>query len=160
MSEYISNSDPVTRDLTEVARAIMTGRKARASITLHRDIIDNVTPFQAMVVLDSLITEGASVAEVKAGTGKILNIFHRSLSSFEWEKPGEGHFINNLMLENREVEKHIEKLRELTKRFFNGTGEDQNHLRLRMLDVIADLKPCRRCSARRRKKSGVISRLP
>jgi hypothetical protein len=141
MSEYISNSDTVTRHLTEVARAIMTGRKARESITLHRDIIDNVTPFQAMVVLDRLITEGASVAEVKAGTGKILNVFHRSLTSFEWEKPVEGHFIHYLMLENREVEKRIETLRGLTKRFFNGTGEDENHLRVRMLDVITDLKP-------------------
>lgn len=141
MSEYISNTDPVNRDLTEVARAIMTGRKARESITLHRDIIDNVTPFQAMVVLDRLITDGASVAEVKAGTGKILNTFHRSLSSYEWEKPGEGHFIHYLMLENREVENRIETLRELTKRFFNGTGEDENHLRVRMLEIITDLKP-------------------
>jgi DUF438 domain-containing protein len=141
MSEYISNSDPVTRDLTEVARAILTGRKAKENITLHRDIIDNVTPFQAMVVLDRLITEGASVAEVKAGTGKILNIFHRSLSAFEWKKPGEGHFIHYLMLENREVEKRIVKLRELTKRYFNGTGEDENHLLSGMLDVITDLKP-------------------
>lgn len=141
MSEYINNTDPVINDLTEVARAIMTGRKARESITLHRDRIDNVTPFQAMVVLDRLITEGNSVAEVKAGTGKILNIFHRSLSNFEWERPGEGHFINYLMLENREVEKRIEKLRVLTKRFFNGTAEDENHLRVRMLDVIEDLKP-------------------
>jgi len=141
MSEYISNTDPVTCDLTEVARAIMTGRQARESITLHRNIIDNVTPFQAMVVLDRLITEGNSVAEVKEATGKILNIFHRSLSNFEWEKPGEGHFIHYLMLENREVEKRIETLRELTKRFFNGTGEDHDHLRLRMLEVITDLKP-------------------
>jgi len=140
MSEYINNTDPVINDLTEVARAIMTGRKARESITLHRDKIDNVTPFQAMVVLDRLITEGNSVAEVKAGTGKILNIFHRSLSTFEWEKPGEGHFIHYLMLENREVEKRIEKLRELTKKFFNGTDEDENHLRSGMLDVITDLK--------------------
>lgn len=140
MSEYIRNTDPAVEYLTDFARGLMTGDDARELIRKHRHSIDNVTPLQAMEVLDNLITGGFQVAEVKASVGKILNVFHKSLNTYKWEKPVEGHFIHHMMLENRAVEKRIAELRELTKLFFNGKTQDLNVLCKKMLDVISVLK--------------------
>lgn len=120
MSELISNSQHIPEGLLAFARSVMTRSDVRITISEHREVIDRVTPWQAMVVLDKLLAEGFSVTEVKAGVGKILNMFHRGLSSYEWSLPDTRHFLACLMLENREVEKRIETLRSLTKRFFHG----------------------------------------
>jgi hypothetical protein len=140
MSEYIRKTDPSVLSLTEFARGLMTGEDVRELIRKHRQSVDNVTPLQAMEVLDNLIAGGFRVTEVKASVGKILNVFYKSLNAYQWEKPGEGHFIHHLMLENRAVEKRIAELRELTKLFFNGKTEDLNVLSKKMLDIVSALK--------------------
>mgnify|MGYP001320402189 CR=1 FL=1 len=141
MSELITNSRHIPDGLMAFARAIMTGDDVRISITEHREAIDHVTPYQAMVVLDNLLSEGFSVSKVKAAVGKILNMFHRGLSSFEWHPPAGGHFLYYLMLENREAETRITTLRELTKKFFRGDSKDDDRLRTEMLEAVTSLEP-------------------
>lgn len=141
MSELIENSQHIPEGLMTFARGIMTRTDVIEKIRLHRDVIDRVTPYQAMVVLDSLMAEGYTVAEVKDAVGKILNMFHRGLSSYEWDVPAGDHFLNLLMLENREAEARIATLRELTKRFFRGEGMDDNRLRADLLEAVRALEP-------------------
>jgi DUF438 domain-containing protein len=141
MSEIITNSEHMPAGLMAFARGIMTRADVREIISSHREVIDRVTPYQAMVVLDRLTAEGFSVAEVKAGVGKILNMFHRGLTATPAVSPGEGHFLHYLMLENREAEKRVETLRTLTKRLFHGKGEDIEQLRRAMLDGVIALEP-------------------
>ncbi len=137
MSELITNSEHIPGGLMTFARSIMTGSDVRDIIRQERPVIDAVNPYQAMVVLDNLLSEGFSVTEVKNGVGKILNMFHRGLSSFVYTLPGEGHFLHYLMQENREAEARIARLRELTKRFFRG----DHGIRLQMLDAVRSLEP-------------------
>lgn len=165
MSELIANSQHIPEGLMTFARSIMTRADVRAAISEHREVIDRVTPYQAMVVLDSLMGEGFTVGEVKAAVGKILNMFHRGLVSFEWKVPAGNHFLNFLMLENREAEARIATLRELTKKFFRGSRErndplhrgksglisaeetdrqstdEDDRLRLGMLEAVTALEP-------------------
>lgn len=141
MSELIENSQHIPEGLMTFARGIMTRTDVIEKIRLHRDVIDRVTPYQAMVVLDSLMAEGYTVAEVKDAVGKILNMFHRGLSSYEWDVPAGDHFLNLLMLENREAEARIATLRELTKRFFRGEGMDDDRLRADLLEAVRALEP-------------------
>lgn len=141
MSELITSSEHIPAGLMTFARSIMTRADVREIISNHREVIDRVTPYQAMVVLDNLIAEGFSVAEVKAGVGKILNMFHRGLAAFPAVSSGENHFLHLLMQENREAEKRVENLRELTKRLFHRKGEDIEQLRSAMLDAVRALEP-------------------
>ena len=141
MSELIENSQHIPEGLMAFARGIMTRSDVRDTITLHREVIDRVTPYQAMVVLDNLIAQGFTVGDVKAGVGKILNMFYRGLSSYEWKVPSGDHFLNFMMLENREAENRIATLRELTKRFFRTEGEDDDRLRIEMLEAVTALEP-------------------
>jgi len=111
MSEFFDNKRKNTDSLMEFARGLMNRSDVTVLIETHKEAIDSVTPSQAMQVLDSLIAEGFSVPDVKANVAKILNVFFPSLNSFEWEKPGPGHFLHYLMLENREAEKRMQELR-------------------------------------------------
>ena len=64
-----------------------------------------------MQVLDKLLLEGFPIETVKPNVGKIINVFNKSLSAYQWEKPHKGHFLNYLMLENREVQKIMTQLK-------------------------------------------------
>jgi len=139
MSEFIDTTKKNTASLLEFARGLMTGLNVPALIMLHKEAIDAAKPEQVMEILDNLITEGFSVAEVKDNVGKILNVLYKSLNSFEWEKPGAGHFLYYLMLENREVEKRMHQLKELTKRFFKGKDEDQQKLIQSLKDIVNEI---------------------
>lgn len=141
MSELIENSQHIPEGLMIFARGIMTRSDVIEKIRLHREVIDRVTPYQAMVVLDSLLAEGYTAGEVKDAVGKILNMFHRGLSSYAWNVPAGDHFLNLLMLENREAETRISILRDLTKRFFRGEGKDDEQLRIEMLEAVKALEP-------------------
>jgi PAS domain S-box-containing protein len=87
-----------------------------------------------------MLSEGFSNEEVKANTGKIINVFFKSLSSYQWDKPGEGHFLYYLMLENQEVQKIMTELKSVTKSFFNGKNQDIPALMLKLRALVEKLK--------------------
>ena len=106
--------------LAELSRGLIKGGNGKMLVEKHKAVIDTVTPAEAMEVLDKLLNEGYTVAEVKAGVGKIINIFFTSLNAVNWDKPAEGHFLYFLMLENNEVKKLMNELRVITKKLFEN----------------------------------------
>ena len=86
------------------------------------------------------LSEGFPIETVKANVGKIINVFYKSLSAYQWEKPGEGHFLYYLMLENREVQKIMTKLKSVIKVFFKGENQDFSTLRLKLRLLVEQLK--------------------
>ncbi|MDX9930230.1 MAG: PAS domain-containing protein [Bacteroidales bacterium] len=140
MSEIQTRQPDAPEGLHAFARGIMTNTDVKGLITRHRKVIDRATPHQTMEVLDNLIRSGFTVAEVKDNVGKILNMLHKALAAFRWPKPGEDHFLHWLMLENREAEKHLKRLRALTKRYFNGIDENEDDLCRLMLETINSLR--------------------
>ncbi len=119
MSELINNSLHRLDTLTGFARGLLRGGEGRRLFESHRTMIETVTPAEAMQVLDNLLLEGIAVETVKAGTGKIINAFYKSLNSQEWEKPGETHFLTFLMKENREAEKIMTDIKAVVKLIFD-----------------------------------------
>jgi uncharacterized protein len=109
-------------------------------IEKHKQIINTVTPAETMQVLDKLLLEGLSNETVKTNVGKIINVFYKSLSSYHWDKPGEGHFLYYLMLENREVQKIMMELKSVTKSFFKGENQDIPGLTSKLRILVEKLK--------------------
>jgi hypothetical protein len=109
-------------------------------IEKYKQIINTVTPAETMQVLDIMLSEGIPNEIVKANVGKIMNVFYKSLSAYQWEKPGEGHFLYYLMLENREVQKIMTKLKSVIKVFFKGENQDFSTLRLKLMQHLEQLK--------------------
>jgi len=133
MSEHLNNSGEKLNKLYEFARRLVDGENGRMLIDTYRHWIDRVNAEEAMQVLDHLLENGYPFEKVKDDTGKIINVFFKSLNSKEWSVPGEGHFLHYMMLENRAVEKIIEDIRPALKSVLSGkalmSGEPLNQLR-------------------------------
>jgi DUF438 domain-containing protein len=140
MSEIINNSGDRIAALTDFSRRLISGEDGRMLIEKYKQIINTVTPAETMQVLDIMLSEGIPNEIVKANVGKIMNVFYKSLSAYQWEKPGEGHFLYYLMLENREVQKIMTKLKSVIKVFFKGENQDFSTLRLKLMQHLEQLK--------------------
>lgn len=140
MSEIIFNRQDRIEALADFSRRLIRGEDGRMLIEKHKQIINTVTPDETMQVLDKLLLEGLPIETVKPNVGKIINVFYKSLSAYQWEKPGEGHFLYYLMLENREVQKIMTKLKSVIKVFFKGENQDFSTLRHKLMQYVEQLK--------------------
>lgn len=140
MSEMLNKSQERIDALSDFSRRLISGEDGRLLIEKHQQIINTVTPAETMQVLDRMLSEDFPVETVKANVGKILNVFYKSLSAFQWEKPGEGHFLYYLMLENREVQIIMTDLKSVIKVYFKGENQDFPALKIKLRLLIDQLK--------------------
>lgn len=124
MSELIDNAAKRIGALTDFSRRLINGENGKALIEMHQHMISSITPQETMQVLDNLLLDDYPFETVKANVGKLLNVFHKSLNAYPWDKPTKGHFLYYMMLENREVEKIMADLKQTSKLFFNGQNQD------------------------------------
>ena len=127
-------------NLYEFARRMIDGENGKLLIGEYKTFIETVTAAETMQILDRLLSEGYSVEQVKRNVGKIINVFYKSLNKNRWNKPGEGHFLYYLMLENREVEKIIAEARPAIKSILQGAGAGQEIARNILRNFITRLK--------------------
>lgn len=136
MSEYLNNQKERIEKLMIVAHAVISADNARKHITDNQDVIETITAEETMEVLDILLQEDIPFETIKDNTGKLLNVFYKSLNSIEWEKPSEGHLLTLLMQENREAEKIMETLREELK----ACSKSEDIPAARLLKLVKELK--------------------
>jgi DUF438 domain-containing protein len=140
MSEFPENKTQHLHNLEAYARGLAEGLNGKQLYNLHRADIASVTAMETMQVLDYLLTAGFEFERVKSITGKLINMFCKSLSSHEWQKPSPGHFLNYLMDENREVEKIMRALRAEVKNVFSTEGSPNPKTLAALRNHIAKLK--------------------
>lgn len=140
MSELIQNSGEKLNKLYEFASRLVDGGNGRMLIDTYKPWIDRVNAEEAMQVLDLLLKNGYPIEKVKDDTGKIINVFFKSLDSKEWEMPGEGHFLHYMMLENRAVQKLIEDIRPVIKSVLSGKASISGEPLVQLRTFIATLR--------------------
>lgn len=124
----------------DFARRLINGEDGRGLIQEHEDVLSTVTPAETMQVLDSLLVSGVPLETVKTNVGKILNVFFKSLNAYRWEKPGEGHFLHYLMLENREAEKILTEVKSINKVILKKDSIRDQSLISRLKSLMIRLK--------------------
>ena len=140
MSEIVNNSQERIEALVDFSRRLIKGENGRLLIEKHQQFINTVTPVETMQTIDKLLSEGLSNETVKTNVGKILNVFYKSLSSYKWNRPGEGHFLYYLMLENREVQKIMAELKSVIKVYFKGENQNFPALLFKLRLLVEQLK--------------------
>lgn len=140
MSEFINNNQQRLKDLTDFAHGLLQSKDGRRLFDKHKTTIESVTPAETMQVLDKMLTDGLPVATVKPIVGKIINSFYQSLSSQQWEKPGENHFLTFLMRENREVEKIMAEIKAVVKLLFSKVDPESANLTASLRQLVGRLK--------------------
>ncbi len=135
------NQDPTRLEsLLEFAREMLAGRSGSLHFKETRSLTATVTPTEVMWLFDRLLMEGCPFEELKAATGKLINVFFQSLEAYSWEKPGKDHFLSLLMEENRAVEGLLGRLKEINRMYFSGdSGQRQECLAI-MRDILEKLR--------------------
>jgi uncharacterized protein len=123
MAEIINNGQERIEALSDFSRRLIRGEKGRLLIKKYQQIINTGAPAETMQVLFKMLSECIPNEIVKANVGKIINVFYKSHSAYQWDKPGEGHFLYYLMPENHEIQKIMTKLKSLIKVFFKGENQ-------------------------------------
>ncbi len=126
-------------DLISFSMGIIRGGNGKALMEQYKEAIDNVTPFDVIELENRQMKNGVSISDIKKSIGKILNAFYLPLSSYEWDKPGEGTFIYYLMLENRALESKLNTMKDILKKFHMEELFTYQMLRKKLLPLFLEI---------------------
>lgn len=112
MSEHLNNNKSREEAIWAFSKELIISGNAKEIIPEYQWMIDTVSDRETMQVIDRLIAENdIPFKTIKANIAKLLNVFYLSLKRNNWDKPDETHFLNFMMLENREVEKIMNEMK-------------------------------------------------
>lgn len=115
MSEFIDNTEqsPRVRDLFEFVGRVHGGEDVDVIAPEYENAIESIKPYDVLVIEDSMLREGVPIAEIKERIEPILGTFRPALEANDWDRPDEGHPIDNMMRENKEIASHLTELERL-----------------------------------------------
>lgn len=117
MSEYINNSEQRLKDLLAFTLGIMNGEDGKMLIEKYKDAIENITPNDMLKLEDKQMQMGLSPDQIKSDIEKIINVFFKSLDSYQWKKPDDGSFLFYLMLENEAFTFKLNQVKKSLKKY-------------------------------------------
>jgi len=100
----------------------------------YKEDIQSVTPQECFEIFYSKIEKGYTPEDILKVLDKVINVFHKSLNSYPWEKPKEKSFLYNLMKENEALEKRLGRIREI---ILNKQVEQKKD---EILEIVKSLK--------------------
>ena len=100
----------------------------------YNEEIEGVKPQDAFEVFYSLLSQGTQSQEILIFLDKIINVFFKSLSSYEWKRPENDNFLIDLQLENQALIEKIDNIKGLLKE------EDLSKRKEILLPAVEELK--------------------
>ena len=107
--------DKRIKNLIEYSQGIYQEKNGKELYNMYLDDIQNVTPMEVFAIENEQLKLGLSPKEMVSFVNKLINVFYKSLSQFEWEKPELGTFLYYLMEENKELKKRLDQLKKIIK---------------------------------------------
>ncbi len=104
-----------TKRLTDYVKGVKSNLDGKELYDKYREDIENVTPQEAFEIFHSLIEEGVKPDEILVFLDKTINVFHKSLLNYRWEKPENSNFLMDLIKENEELVKRTDEIKILLK---------------------------------------------
>lgn len=86
--------------LTEYVKGLYENKNGRELYFKYKKDIEEVTPQECFEIFYNLLTNDYSASEIFNILDKVINVFYKSLSSYQWEKPKNDNFLLDLILEN------------------------------------------------------------
>lgn len=123
----------VTR-LVQYVKGVGQKEKGKVLYDTYRKELEEVTPQEAFAVFHGLLEEGTGTDEILVFLDKVINVFYKSLSTYEWEMPENDNFLQDLILENQALEEKMEVIKAVLKE--KGTGDKRESL----LPLIEELR--------------------
>jgi len=147
-------NDKHIEDLLAFSLGMTSGEDGKMLIEKYKEAIENVTPFDMVKIEDTQFQMGLSIDEIKKSINKVINIFYKSLKSYEWEQPKQGTFLYYLMLENRAFEYKLNKVKKIIK---NYKGREEQNIESFKKDLINHFKEFKNFEPHYTKKENILS---
>ena len=78
--------------------------------------IQSVTPMDVFKIENEQLKLGLRPKEMLTFVNKLINVFYKSLSEYEWEQPESGTFLYYLMKENQGLKNELEDFKDIIKK--------------------------------------------
>jgi len=124
MSEYINNTELRINELYAFAKQIINKGSGIELVKKYESAIDNVQPFDVIVIVDRLFKEQIDIDALKSGINKILNMFYRGLINQQIPDYSNIPFLSSLWHENNALNSKLIELRPLIKKLNNKENSE------------------------------------
>lgn len=101
--------------LIEYVKGLHNNLDGKALYNQYKDDIEHVTPQETFEIFHRLLEEGIKPNEILVFLGKVMNVFHRSLLNYKWEKPKHDNFLMELINENEGLVRKIDEIKMILK---------------------------------------------
>src|SRR5690554_3275868 len=102
-------------NLIEYVKGIKDNLNGTELYLKYKEDIQNVRPQEVFEIFFSLLQDNTEPSEVLVFLDKIINVFYKSLSSYEWKKPENDNFLMDLTLENKALTEKINNIKLILK---------------------------------------------
>ncbi len=111
-------------NLINFCQGIYRNENGKALYHEYLTDIQSVTPQDVIFIENEQLKMGLSPKEMLTFVGKLMNVFNKPLSAYEWKKPIEGTFLYDMMTENEALINQLEAFKTVVK-----LGKIQENLR-------------------------------
>lgn len=121
--------------LIEYVKGIENNMNGGQLYKTYKEDLEAVKPQEAFEVFHSLLQEGTEPKEILKFLDKVINVFYKSLSTYQWEKPKNDNFLTDLRLENEALIERIDTMKNILK----DKSIDIDKKRMKLLSRIEEL---------------------
>jgi len=130
----------ITR-LIDFSLKIKEGKGDKEAYNAYLEDINAVVPQDVFKIMNEQLNTGISPKEALAYVDKLVNIFYKPLSAYQWRRPDEGTFLYYLMAENDGMKAVLEEMRiYLKERDYEKNRQDLLALAIKLKDYNGHLQ--------------------
>lgn len=107
--------EPKIRKLVEYCQGLYRGENGKELYLMYLGEIQSITPMELVLVEYEQLKMGMTPKELLTVVDKLINVFYRSLSSYEWKRPEPDTFLWDLMQENTGLRSYLDGFKEKIK---------------------------------------------
>jgi len=112
MSEFKQDSKKRVENLFRFSQGILKGEDGIKLLEKYGEALKNITPHDMIAMEEKQLKMGIRPSDIKDKIEKVMNVIYEHLKNYQWDKPEKGHALYYYMLENRELEKVLSKLKQ------------------------------------------------
>lgn len=107
--------EPKIRKLVEYCQGLYRGENGKELYLMYLGEIQSITPMELVLVEYEQLKLGMTPKELLTVVDKLINVFYKSLSSYDWRRPDPNTFLWDLMQENTGLRSYLDGFKEKIK---------------------------------------------